>query len=130
MKQKKSKPEKKSEPPSTTSSRLFKVIVTPSFLSEANSLKKKYPNIKEDFLALKDQLKTNPIQLGQPLGKDLYKIRMIITDKNSGKSGSARVIIQILVVDKEVYVLSVYDKGDKSTVTEKEIEKLLKRKLG
>jgi mRNA-degrading endonuclease RelE of RelBE toxin-antitoxin system len=130
MKQKKSKQEKKSEPPSTTSSPLFKVIVTPSFLSEAYSLKKKYPNIKEDFLALKDRLKTNPIGLGEPLGKDLYKVRMTITDKNSGKSGGARLIIQILIVDKEVYVLSVYDKADKSTITEKEIEKLLRKKLG
>jgi mRNA-degrading endonuclease RelE of RelBE toxin-antitoxin system len=129
MKQKKSKPETKSEPHSTTSSPLFKVILTDSFIADANSLKKKYPNIKDDFLALKDQLKSNPLQLGEPLGKDLYKIRMAITDKNAGKSAGARLIVQILIVDKEVYMLSVYDKADKSTMTEKELEKLLKNKL-
>jgi hypothetical protein len=98
-------------------------------MADADSLKKKYPNIKGDFLALKDRLKSNPLKEGEPLGKDLYKIRMGITDKNSGKSGGARVIVQILIADKEVYMLSVYDKGDKSTMSENELDKLLKKKL-
>ena len=53
MKQRKSKPETKSEQRSTTSSILFKVILTNAFMADANSLKKKYPNIKDDFLVLK-----------------------------------------------------------------------------
>jgi len=79
--------------------------------------------------SLKDKLKSNPLELGEPLGRDLYKIRMAITDKNVGKSGCARVIVQILVEDKVVYVLSVYDKGDKTTLADNELKKILKRKL-
>ncbi len=90
MKQRKSKLETKPELHSTTSSNLFKVILTNTFMADANSMKKKYPGIKNDFLALKDKLKSNPLQLAKPLGKDLYKIRMAITDKNAGKSAGAR----------------------------------------
>lgn len=130
MKRKKLKPVKNQASPSTTSSPHFKVLLTDAFIAEANALKKKYPNIKQDFIGLKDKLKSNPLELGEPLGRDLYKIRMAITDKNAGKSGCARVIVQILVEDKVVYVLSVYDKGDKTTLTDNELKKILKRKLG
>jgi hypothetical protein len=43
------------------------------------------------FLALKDQLKINPLQLSEPLRKSLYKIRMAITDKNTGKSAGSKI---------------------------------------
>ncbi|RYD95631.1 MAG: hypothetical protein EOP50_07690 [Sphingobacteriales bacterium] len=50
---------------------------------------------------------------------------MIISDKSSGESGAARVIIEVKVIDKEVYVLSVYDKSYIEDLTEKELKKLL-----
>lgn len=111
--------------PSTTSSENYKIFPTENFIKEAKSLKKKYPNIKDDFHELQKQLKKDPITGNDPLGKDCYKVRMTISGKNSGKSGAARVIINVKIIDNEVYVLSVYDKSDKEDIYDKELKKLL-----
>ncbi len=98
-------------------------------MSEARKLKRKYPNIKNDFFHLSQSLKKDPITGNDYLGKDCYKVRMQISDKNTGESGGARVIIQIKIVDKRVYVLSVYDKSHKGDLLENELDKLLKKRL-
>lgn len=98
-------------------------------MSEAKRLKKKYPNIGDDFHELYKILKKDPITGSDYLSNDCYKVRMPIADKGRGDRGGARVIIQVLIVDKEVYVLSVYDKGEKDNILDKEIDRLLKNKL-
>ena len=103
---------------------LYKVIPTPTFLKEASTLQKKYPNINKDFLALAKALKADPITGSDHVFKDVWKVRMIISDKGKGERGAARVIIEIKIVNKEVYVLSVYDKGDIDNLTEREFKKL------
>ena len=96
-------------------------------MSEARKLQRKYPRIKEDFLALKDQLKVDPITGNESLGADLYKVRMAISDKKKGESGGARVIIQVKIVGKIVYVISTYDISDIETKTDQELQALLKK---
>lgn len=103
----------------------FKVIPTPTFLKEATALQKKYPNINKDFLRLAEVLKNDPTTGNDHVAKDLWKVRMRISDKGKGSSGSARVIIEVKIIDKEVYVLSVYDKGEKEDLTDKELKKLM-----
>ena len=78
-----------------------------------------------DILALQASLLDSPIQ-GTPLGRDCYKIRMAITSKNRGKSGGARIITNVHVVGETVYLLSIYDKSDKSNLDEGELDELLK----
>ena len=107
-------------------SRNYKVIPTDNFFNEARALEKKYPNIKQDFLNLKDVLKKSP-EIGVSLGAGIYKVEMIISDKKRGKSESARVIIQVLVKDKEVYVLHTYDKAKYDTVITKKVKERLKK---
>lgn len=63
---------------------------------------------------------------GQPLGKDCYKIRMAITSKGKGKSGGSRVITCVKIVAGSVFLLSIYDKGDKESISDKELDSLLK----
>jgi len=70
-------------------------------------------------------LKENPAK-GTAIGKSCYKIRVPIASKGKGKSGGARVITNFVVTDRTVYLLSIYDKADKETLTDKEIEELLK----
>ena len=111
-----------------SSSKPFRVITTKEFRKEAELLKRKYPNIKEDFLELAEQLKQDPITGNASLGKDCYKVRMKISDKSKGQSGGARVIINVEVKDNDVYVLSVYDKSEIESLTDKEISSLLARK--
>lgn len=129
MKLKRSKPEKNRQSHSTTSSTSYKLFVTTLFLSEARRLKKKYPNIKKDFNELRKRLKIDPIIGNDPLGMDCYKVRMAITDKNSGESGGARIIIEVKIVDKAVYLLSVYDKAEKGSLFDNELTRILKKKI-
>lgn len=113
----------------TNSYPLFKVITTSPFRKEAEKLKKKYPNIKEDFLDLAIKLKKDPVTGNDSLGRNCFKVRMQISDKGNGESGGARVIINVIIEDNEVYILSAYDKSDKDTISEKELDQLIKRKL-
>ena len=103
----------------------FNVYTSDFFQKELKKLSKKYPTVKEDFKALLEILKTEPHQ-GQPLGRDCYKIRMAITSKGKGKSGGSRVISCVKIVAESVYLLSIYDKGEKESVSDNELDKLLK----
>ena len=71
-----------------------------------------------------DSLEENPIQ-GEALGKDCYKIRVSIKSKGRGKSGGARVITRVKVVNQTVYLLSIYDKSEKDSISDKELNDLL-----
>jgi mRNA-degrading endonuclease RelE of RelBE toxin-antitoxin system len=102
----------------------FNVYTTDFFEKELKRLYKKYPSVKVDFKALVDSLKEEPKQ-GQPLGKDCYKIRMAITSKGKGKSGGSRVITCFKIVAGSVFLLSIYDKGDKDSISDKELDDLL-----
>jgi hypothetical protein len=102
----------------------FNVIVTVGFKKHAKSIGKKYHSIKSDIEALIVSLEENPLQ-GEPLGKDCYKIRMSITSKGKGKSGGSRVITCVKVVNTNVYLLTIYDKSDKESISDKELNELL-----
>jgi len=64
--------------------------------------------------------------LGTPLGKDCFKIRLAIKSKNKGKSGGARVITHLHINAQNIYLLSIYDKADKDSISDKELENLIK----
>jgi mRNA-degrading endonuclease RelE of RelBE toxin-antitoxin system len=102
----------------------YKVYTTGSFDKELKKLTKKYPSIKADFKILTGSLKENPKQ-GEPLGKDCYKIRMAITSKGKGKSGGSRVISCVKIVAGSVFMLSIYDKSDKESLDDNELDILL-----
>jgi mRNA-degrading endonuclease RelE of RelBE toxin-antitoxin system len=102
----------------------FNVIVTTSFKKHAKSIAKKHRSLKSDIARLIDSLEENPVQ-GEPLGKDCFKVRMAITGKNKGKSGGSRVITCVKVVERDVYLLSIFDKSEKEDVSDKELDELL-----
>jgi small subunit ribosomal protein S16 len=49
-----------------------------------------------------------------------------IAAKNKGKSGGARLISFVKIIDETVFLLSIYNKGEKDTISDKEIEELIK----
>jgi len=57
------------------------------------------------------------------LGNDYYKIRLAITSKGKGKSGGARVITCVKVVVNTTYLVGIYDKSEKESISIKEIQK-------
>jgi len=46
---------------------------------------------------------------------------MRITSKNKGKSGGARVITHIRYVNEEIFLLSIYDKSELSSIAEEQL---------
>ena len=102
----------------------YKVNPLPDFARDAKRLSKKYPSIKHDLRELILSLVENPFQ-GTPIGKHCYKIKLHITSKGKGKSGGGRVISNIAVIKKEVYLLTLYDKSEKENISDIEILKLI-----
>ena len=103
----------------------FNVIITPPFKRQAKKLKKKFPSLKTELTVLYNSLEENPKQ-GKPIGKNCYKIRLAIKSKGKGKSGGTRVITHLQVIDENVYMVAIYDKSDKESLTDKELTQLLK----
>jgi mRNA-degrading endonuclease RelE of RelBE toxin-antitoxin system len=104
----------------------YKIFITDAFEKELKKLSKKYPSLKTDFKNLITLLKKNPIQ-GQPLGKDCYKIRLAITSKGKVKSGGSRVISCVKIVADSVFLIAIYDKSEKESINDTELDTLLKR---
>ena len=103
----------------------FNIIPTPPFEKELKQLAKKYPSIKKDIAALVGRLLQEP-KTGTPLGNNCYKIRMGITSKGQGKSGGARIITFVQVIETTIFLLSIYDKADIVTLSDKELKERLK----
>jgi hypothetical protein len=64
---------------------------------------------------------------GTPLDSDVYKIRLAIASKGKGKSGRARVITFVKIVQEMVYLVSIFDEGYLDNMTQDEIIELLKK---
>ena len=103
----------------------YKLIATPTFRSGMKRLAKKFHSIKEEYAALLDELEQNPT-LGTPIGNDCFKIRLSIASKGKGKSGGARVITHVVVARDTIYLLDIYDKSEKTNISDKELLLLLK----
>jgi type II secretory pathway component PulF len=46
--------------------------------------------------------------------------------KGKGKSGGSRVITCVKVIEQDVYLLSIFDKSDKDSISDKELDNLLR----
>ena len=69
----------------------FSIIYTSEFEKEIKKLAKKYPSLNKYFSSFLKSLQQDPPQ-GISLGKNTFKIRLLISSKNIGKSEGARVI--------------------------------------
>lgn len=102
----------------------FNIIATEPFARKLKKLAKKYHSLKEDLLPLLNELETNP-KSGTPLGKDCYKIRLSITSKGKGKSGGARLITYVRIINKSVFLMDIFDKSEQSNISDKELQMLI-----
>jgi mRNA-degrading endonuclease RelE of RelBE toxin-antitoxin system len=103
----------------------YKVKTIPNFEKSLKRLAKKYPSLKTEYVSLLDSLEVNPEQ-GTSIGNSCYKIRLAMASKGNGKSGGARVIIHVLIKDKIVFLLDIYDKSEQANISDKELGQLLK----
>lgn len=95
------------------------------FERQAKRLIKKYASLKKELSTLITDLKDKPTQ-GTLVGDNCYKIRIGIASKGKGKSGGARIITNVVVIEKTVYLMSIYDKSEKENLPDTELARLVK----
>jgi hypothetical protein len=102
----------------------YKIVTTPYFEIAFKQLSKKYSSLDRDYEILVENLLKNPT-MGDKLGGNARKVRMAIASKNRGKRGGARVItcnVLINIENTKIYLLAIYDKGEKISISKREIE--------
>ena len=102
----------------------YNIELSENFKKEAKKLSKRYASLKNELTKLFEELAENPTK-GTPLGNDVYKIRLAIASKNKGKSGGGRVMSFVKVTETTVLLFSIYSKGEKDNITDKEIQELI-----
>ena len=106
----------------------MKIIASAQFDKDFKRLAKKYASLPNDLKELQDQLLENPI-LGISLGNNCYKIRLSIKSKGKGKSGGARVITFIQMIEEEIVLITMYDKSETENVDDKFLKAIVDRFL-
>jgi mRNA-degrading endonuclease RelE of RelBE toxin-antitoxin system len=102
----------------------YTVEVFDKFKKEAKRLRKKYPSLDADLESFVAELVENPIQ-GVLITPNIYKVRMAISSKNRGKSGGARIITYVRVVQEVVFLMTIYDKSEQEDLEEGELNEIL-----
>lgn len=74
-----------------------------------------------EYAELISALIKNP-EAGTFIGNNCYKIRISIESKGKGKRGGARVITYLYVETETVYLLTIYDKGEKENLKPNELK--------
>lgn len=69
-------------------------------------------------------LEDNPFQ-GTHIGMDCYKIRLAIASKNAGKSGGARIVTWVKIIEEMVVLLTIYDKSEQDSIDTSELIELM-----
>jgi|SRR5665647_196244 len=103
----------------------YSIIPVDKFKKEAKRLSRKYPSLKKELKDLNIILIANPTT-GISLGNNTYKIRLAIKSKGTGKSGGARIITYVIIENKEIYLLTIYDKAELETIDDKTLRKIIK----
>jgi mRNA-degrading endonuclease RelE of RelBE toxin-antitoxin system len=102
----------------------YSIIPTHRFEKELKRLAKKFPSLKNEFAQLIAEIIKDP-ESGTFIGNNCYKIRLAIGSKGKGKSGGARVITYLYVETDTVYLLTIYDKGEKEDLKPNELKDMI-----
>jgi mRNA-degrading endonuclease RelE of RelBE toxin-antitoxin system len=102
----------------------YRVLSISPFDKQLKRLVKKFPSLKTEYARLIEVLEVNPFQ-GTSLVNSCYKIRIAIKSKGKGKSCGARVITHIQIIERNVFLLAIYDKSEQQDISDKEIKYLL-----
>lgn len=100
------------------------IIPTHRFEKELKRLTKKFPSLKNEFAELIADITENP-DAGTFIGNNCYKMRLAIGSKGKGKSGGARVITYLYIDTETVYLLTIYDKGEKAELKPNELADMI-----
>lgn len=102
------------------------VFFTHQFEVKFKRYKKKFQSIEAEVKLFTQTFSEN---VGKDMGNGIFKYRLSVKSKNKGKSGGFRIIsFEVLVSeqDKNVTLLTIYDKSEQSSISKKEINSILK----
>lgn len=102
----------------------YSIIPTHRFEKELKRLAKKFPSLKNEFAELIAEIIKDP-ETGTFIGNNCYKIRLAVASKNKGKSGGSRVITYLYIETETVYLLTIYDKGEKEDLKPNELKDMI-----
>jgi hypothetical protein len=102
------------------------IIALPQFEKELKQLAKKHTSIDKDFERLLKIISDNPFA-GTKLGNNCFKVRMDIKSKRAGKRGGARVITCVKLISTKLYLVSIFDKADRESISKEEINLILQK---
>lgn len=102
----------------------YNIIPTHRFEKELKRLAKKFPSLKHEFSQLINKLLQTP-ETGTFIGNHCYKIRLAIESKGKGKRGGARVITYLYIETDTIYLLTMYDKSEKSDLKPNELKEMI-----
>ena len=105
---------------------MMRIKISEEFRTSFKRLKKRHKSLQTDFERLLASLLDNPMQ-GVELEGGARKIRLAITSKGRGKSGGARVIIRVRIIEGELHLLYIYDKSDFDNVSDSFLRDIMKR---
>jgi mRNA-degrading endonuclease RelE of RelBE toxin-antitoxin system len=105
----------------------YSVIPSPTFKRNIKKLKKRYPAIVEDIRRYSTGLQVGNFSgiIVKQLNGEIYKDRIKNTSLQKGKSGGFRIVYYATIVEKEVYLLSIYSKTDKANIDIVAIQKAM-----
>ena len=107
---------------------VFKVIEQSLYKKAYKKLSKNFRHIDSDIEGFLEGI-INKEDLGIELKSNVYKVRIANSDKNRGKSAGYRLISYLKIVDNELHLLYIYDKGSLENLTEKEIDNLVLKQI-
>ena len=111
----------------------YEVIPTPRFEKDLKRIGKKNRNISEDLKPVLEELENgdfkNKTVLMQVKDNDnvAIKIRVADVSSNRGKSGAYRLICYAEKEDGKIYLLTMYAKNERESISNKEILELILR---
>ena len=104
----------------------MRIKISADFRASFKQLKKRHKSLQADFERLLSSLLKNPLQ-GVELSGGARKSRLAISSKGKGKSGGARVIIRVRLIEDELHLLYIYDKADMGNISDAYLRDLLQR---
>ena len=108
-----------------SSTKAYKVDFTARFKREFKRLNKRYRSLPQDVNDVVNQIKAD-LKSGTPIKMGCFKHRVAIESKNRGTRGGGRLIAYVWIDKETVYLLTIYDKSEKETVTDAELAEMLR----
>lgn len=105
----------------------FNIETIPRFEKDAKKLKKKFPKIKTDLIALRNDLLENP-NLGIHLGENIFKVKIPNLSIPTGKSGGFRVITYYKTNDT-LFLITMYSKTDQDNILTEKLKKIVREEI-